>query len=35
MSVIEDGGPDMAPIPPNARQRPGEAVALLGEKVVQ
>jgi hypothetical protein len=23
----------MAPIPPNARQRPGEAVALLGEKV--
>jgi hypothetical protein len=34
MSDIQDGGPDMAPIPPTARQRPGKAVALLG-KVVQ
>jgi len=50
MSDIEDGGPDMAPIPPtlgsaidymgaskgpqapDARQRPGEAVALLGRR---
>jgi hypothetical protein len=35
MSAIEDGGPDMAPNPPNARQRPGKAGALLGETVVQ
>ena len=30
MKPIEDGGPDMAPNPPNARQRPGKAEALLG-----
>jgi hypothetical protein len=33
MSDIQDGGPDMAPIPPMLGPRPGEAVALLGEVV--
>ena len=30
--TIEVGGPDMAPHPPNARQRPGKAVALLDNR---
>src|SRR2546427_7732864 len=28
-SSTQGGGPEMAPTPPNARQRPGKAVALL------
>jgi hypothetical protein len=34
MSINDDGGPEMALIPPIARQRPGEAEALLDERVV-